>query len=630
MTEWRHVLVLMAMLSCAGVRALAEGLTLSSAEIDGNGNWVQRCTVPRRGKAKLLVPYSVGELRYPKWEALTNGTKLITCEPGWGMCYHMLALLNESGDSYAIIQQGARFYATQLTARIGKHSDEVVFETAYVPVAADEFAGKLPFESVVVPFKGGWFSAAQVYKRIVENEPWVKYSRERDFGKLRDIGFWFWNRLTSDIVIPPVEQFMRDAGVPVALDWYWWHSNSYDTAYPNYWPPREGVEKFRRAVKRMNDLGIYCQTYVNGMTWDMDDPSWEKGGTKCARRRKDGSFPATAWNRFTNHRLAEMCGEAPEFQSIMRDTVRKILACGFDGQYLDMIGNASYQPCYATNHVHSPGGGDHMVKNYRKYVLAVKADNPGVQFSTEECNEAYMDLFDGCVCLSPSYERFAGAGEVKIDKVPVFLAVYHGAVAVYGSFAMLDGIPAWDPLWPDSERWTDEKDWIALFPDQFQVELARCVVWGTQPFIHNFRIGNTRDPHCAPGYRFMIDTARFYYSHRDFLFNGEMRDPGTMECEELKVEFLNRGTYSKKGEYAVAYHVLPTVFHSIWRNAKGETAVVLVNWSRARQHYRLSAPDGKTEGDLAPRSWKLESLDSMTKNRQACVFHFPERQQCGQ
>ena len=36
---------------------------------------------------------------------------------------------------------------------------------------------------------------------------------------------------------------------------------------------------------------------------------------------------------------------------------------------------------------------------------------------------------------------------------------------------MIDGIPAWDETWPAEERWTEERPWEKLFPDQFAVEL---------------------------------------------------------------------------------------------------------------------------------------------------------------
>lgn len=578
---------------------------LGEAKILEGGSYSRSVVVPRRGKARLLLPKGVGEIRSFDWESLEGGKTLASCNPGWGMTYRMVALLNETGDSYAVIQKGARFFASFLRAKVkGDGAKELVLESGYVPVEGEKFTGALPFETMIVPFRGGWFDAAEIYRKVVADEEYLKTARKRDFGRLADVGFWFWNRRTSDIVIPPIEKFMADSGVPAALDWYWWHDIPYDTGYPNFWPPREGVESFKKAVKKLNSLGIYAQTYLNGMTWDVDDASWKEGGERGARVNRKGKIYSRAWNRFSNHRLANMCGDAAQFQSRMRKTVKTIVSCGFDGQYLDMIGNGAYGACWATNHLHAPGGGNHMVLNYRRFLESIKADNPGVHLSTEDCNETYKDIFDSFILTAPSYERFSGEGEVKYEKVPVFSAIYHGAVVLFGNFATMSGIPAWDPKWPDSEKWTEEKDWPRIFPDQFPVELSRGVIWGAQPCAHNFRVEDASNPSSAPLYAFMVDTAKFYHSNRDFLFSGEMCDPGKMDCDVKTVEFLNRGTYSKKGEYAVSTHDLPVVFHSVWKNKSGEIAAVLVNWSREKRRFKLKTRDLSAEGEIPPLTWK--------------------------
>ena len=589
-------------LACA---LLAAEIPLGEVECLENGDWSASVAVERRGNAKMLIPHSVGEIRPYDWEKFTDGKIIVRCNPGWGMTYRMLALLNEFGDSYAIIQKGARFHASFLSAKAkGDGAKEIILESGYVPVKGEKFSRALPFKSMVIPFKGGWFEAAEIYKKIVADEQYLQDARARNFGQLENVGFWFWNRRTSDIVIPPIEKFAADSGVPVALDWYWWHDIPYDTSYPNYWPPREGVESFRKAVKKLNSLGIYAQTYINGLSWDMDDPSWKEGGERCGKINREGKFVATAWNRFSKHRLAEMCGDSEKFQQHIRKAVRSVVPCGFQGQYLDQIGNSAYGGCWATNHTHAPGGGDHMVRNFRKYLRKVQSENPGVHLSSEDCNESYMDIFDSFILTSPSYERFNGGGKVDFEKVPVFPAVYHGAVVLFGNFATMSGIPAWDPKWPDSEKWTDEKDWPTLFPDQFPVELSRGVIWGAQPCAHNFRIEDASNPSCAKLYAFMIDTARFYHANRDFLLKGEMLHPGKMSCAKKTVEFLNRGTYSKKGEYSVATHELPVVFYSIWKSPSGKRAVILVNWSRNEEKFALKTRDVSCEGVIPALSWK--------------------------
>ena len=322
---------------------------------------------------------------------------------------------------------------------------------------------------------------------------------------------------------------------------------------------------------------------------------------------REGKPLAREYNKFTHHRLAPMCGEAPAFQEVMATNVRELAASGFDSIYLDQIANVADGTCFNLRHRHAPGGGDHMIRGYRAFVDRLRRENPGVQFSSEDCNEAYLDTFDSAICVFPSHERFGQVAPRSVI-VPVATALFRGCLPIYGSFAMIDGIPPWDERWPAGERWPAEKElaWEKLYPDQFAVELSRGVTWGLQPMVHNFKASRADDPRFAADYRFMLETARFYHANRDFLFDGEMLDPGRMECPVKTVDFLIRKTYTKCGKQkTVTEKGVPCVFHSVWRAMDGHIAAVIVNWSRETAVCRLSAPDISFEGDVAARSWKL-------------------------
>jgi len=98
---------------------------------------------------------------------------------------------------------------------------------------------------------------------------------------------------------------------------------------------------------------------------------------------------------------------------------------------------------------------------------------------------------------------------------------------------------------------------------------------------------------------------KFYAANRDWLYDGEMLDPGALACPTAEVKFLNYATYSAKGgEKTVVQPALPTVFHSVWRAPDGRVAAMLVNWSREPRAYRLETPDlGVREGVIPSRSW---------------------------
>ena len=561
-------------------------------------------TAPRTDKTTVLFPHSVGAHVIPDWSASKPRQIVASSRP---QTFHFVATLTEGGTSWYLDQRGeARFYITTFRARAGARPQTAELEAICDTPALSLRDWKIPFGGTIAAFPdGGWFAAAERYRRWAWQQDWYKAARARDFGKLRDVAMWFWNRGAADHAITPVERFQKASGLPAALDWYWWHAIPYDTGFPNFWPPREGEDAFRAAVRRCNDAGIFLQVYTNGMAWDCDDPSWTEGGEEGVRIMRDGTFKSHAFNRFMPRRLAYMCGKAQAFQDRMCRLYRTLAGTGLPGIYMDMIGNAAYDPCYSTSHAHAPGGGTHCIMGYREFASRVRRENPGVLLCTEDATEPYLDVFDAGICLLCNGERF-GIDSDRRTSVPVCQAIYHGCEVLFGSYAMVHGIPPFDSKWPTDGKWKVEKDWKALFPDQFALELVRGVTWGMQPMVHNFRPGDDTDPRFAEDYRLMLDTARFYHAHRDLLFDGTMLAPGTIACERTRIDFLVRGTYAREGEYrTVTRTTIPAILHSVWRAPNGRTAAVLVNWTRKPQDYSLETPDISAKGTLPPRSWRL-------------------------
>lgn len=246
-----------------------------------------------------------------------------------------------------------------------------------------------------------------------------------------------------------------------------------------------------------------------------------------------------------------------------------------------------------------------MTDGFRAYLMGLKEAFPGILLSTEDCGEAYLDIFDSNISTHSSYERHGWIGTAPgMEFVPVFQAVYHGAAAVFGNYAIVDNVPYWDRRWPMKPWWTGHEESLRRdYPDQFAVEFARGPAWGLQPSVHNFWLHHATNAAYSAEYRFVCDTARFYHDNRRFLFDGEMRHPGTLACAKARVSFAKVSVFDEK----VSSHVseLPTVFHNVWRAPSGETAVILVNWTRKEQPWKLSSPEVSGEGVLAPRSWKL-------------------------
>jgi len=436
-------------------------------------------------------------------------------------------------------------------------------------------------------FHGGWYEVARLYRPWALQAPWARRGpAERRSSFVADIACWVWNRGRAADVAPPVKELARRLGAPVALDWYWWHKHAYDTEYPDYFPPREGEETFRAAVRDLQAHNVRVQVYTNGMCYDVDGKAWAPDGPECALMQEDGSWLAPAYNTFTQHHLAHTCGDSERWRAIVLGLVRQARALGLDGLYLDMIAAVGGRtPCFNPRHRHAPGGGCYSVQGFRETLRQARAQAPGFTLSSESTLEWYLDLFESHIICGISMERlkwqaemYGGRGRV----VPLFMAVYHGRTVCFGNYSFLDGIPPFDELWPAEYR-TDpgkEKDWAALCPDQFALELARTVTFGCQPLVSNLRAGHFADPRLAGDLAFLIELSKVYHREREFLLWGEMLAPGDLECPPHETVFLQRFVFTAPGEETYLRREYPAVLHSAWRAPDGRMAVLLVNYTR--------------------------------------------------
>ena len=492
----------------------------------------------------------------------------------------------------------------------GKFTHASVF---YVPLHPENKANySLPYSHTLGYFSGSWFEAAQLYRSWALTQSWYA-QRLPVREKLRDTAMWVWNRGTAEEVIPPVEKLQQDARVPVALDWYWWHHNPYDTDYPDFWPPRSGEEKFKQDIARLNEQNIFCQVYTNGMTWDIDTPSYEKDhGIGSLQVNRDKTPTAMMFNPYTRHRLAIMCGEAAEYHRKIFQLTDKLVACGLPGIYLDMIGSYAFAPCWNPLHHHAPGGGTYQKDGYYSYVQAIRRKHPELLLSTEYASEM-MDLFESFIMLDSSIERCYGSPE--IEAVPAFLAVYHGpGVTVFGSYAIPDGIPPWDPQWPDKDKWPKEEDWHKFYPYQFFIELARCVVWGIQPCVCNLKKSHSEEPAFEEEYRFILETARFYHANREILSDGRLLSPNGFECEKIPVKFMKRGIFTLPGDMTVIEQNQPAVLHSFWQSPAGEKVLITANYTDKKQSFRYQNARGKWQSrNIESRSYLKIRIDQVEK-----------------
>ena len=239
--------------------------------------------VPRTAKTALFRPFFAGDILRPNWSKMKPMQRVYSSGLIFKV-FNCMAALEERGVSHFFDQRGdARLHAAAFEVTVGSAPNTLVLRNIWLPPVLEETrkAGSLPYPGVYVPYRGGWYEAAKMHRTWMETQPWFKAAAARDFSKLREIDMWMWSRGNIAVSEPPVHWFMKETGLKVALDWYWWHNVPYDTSYPFFWPPRDGEDAFRAAVKRMKDRGAFLQVYTNGMLWTRTIRAGPRAGLKA-------------------------------------------------------------------------------------------------------------------------------------------------------------------------------------------------------------------------------------------------------------------------------------------------------------------------------------------------------------
>ena len=504
----------------------------------------------------------------------------------------------ENGVGLYIDSRDTEGWIKKIQLRVGQQTAQICIE--HLLPQPEDGAPQFPDYSVsIAPFNGGWYEAARIYRPWAMQQKWASRGPDERRGTyFAELACWLWNRGRIDNVSPATKEIARRLGLPVALDWYWWHKKPYDTGYPDYFPPREGHDKFCAAVKDLQENNIVVQVYTNGMSWDQAEPDWETEGKNSTVVMRTGEHFGIVFNTWMNRRLMQMCGAAQGWHERAQRNADSAAELGLDGLYMDMIAIAGgVWPCYSTEHGHVPGGGPYAIQGFRDLFAKIKKEHPNLLLTSEGVREMFQDLLEAGITLSPSCERLGGAAGCKgQNRIPLFLAVYHGHAVLFGNYAHIDGITPYDELWPPEKRTdpADEKDWHAICPDQFALELARTVAFGCQPLVTNLKMEHLTAPKFAADVEFFLDISRFYHAHREWLLWGEMLAPGEVHCDTVEVTCIQRQIFTPPESIEPFVVQRPAVFHSAWRAPDGQAGLVLINYTRQEQSVTVERADGLT------------------------------------
>lgn len=531
----------------------------------------------------LAVPHWMGEKRRDPRQFLAGpngqGRRLQWPYPG-ELSLQCLAWYRENGPGLYTASHDATAQRKAF-AVWGDNRSQIHIETVHYPAPRSrQDTISLGYPVHVGTFQGDWVSAAQRYRQWGVEQPWAQQSRLMKGlvpDWLLETGLWVWNRGRSPGVLPPAAALKQELGLPVSVFWHWWHGCPYDTGFPEYLPPREGAEAFRRALTLAHGEDVRAMVYMNQRLWGMTTKSWtQENAAAFAVKGSDGAIRPEVYNTFTRQPCASMCMGTPfwrnKYAGLAEEAVEDL---GVDAVYMDQA--CSSLPCYDPGHGHPLGAGNFWTEGFQKLAEDIRRRCEGkpIVLAGEGCGEAWLPHLDLMLTLQVSRERYAAIQD-DWEVIPFFHAVYHPFGILYGNYSSLT-VPPYDDLWP--AEYAPPKPLELLdrkYSGQFYLEQARAFVWGQQPTIANFLPSQLVERRQEIDY--LMRLAKLRDRARKYLVHGTFLRPPALDAPEVILDFSRLSIYAGQNDRVQSYRkTSPSALAAAWLAPDGATAIALAS-----------------------------------------------------
>ena len=284
----------------------------------------------------------------------------------------------------------------------------------------------VPYDTVMAMVEGGWWHAAQLYRDwALQHADWAATGSLRaQLGK-GTLPAWaaetpFCTRGNGNCEYPQAQAKLACAdkmtrlqkllgGVPLAMHWYGWNAEDFDTKYPHY----SALPGVAAEVAKLRSAGIRVFPYTNGRLYDPSLPEWSAEGAISAscgcfrpNRTATGAKPTDACDATGApgyYREVISSGDGLAVMDPSTGQYRKKLAAvsagavtstSSDGIYLDELGASHAQRCFQPGGAGSGGsawaeGTRSMLRGVRDAVRSARGGAP-VAIISEAMNEQYL------------------------------------------------------------------------------------------------------------------------------------------------------------------------------------------------------------------------------------------------
>jgi hypothetical protein len=582
------------------------------------GIGVERVLFPRLGgiglteMASLAVPLWMGQQARDPRNLLSGpdgkGRRFEWTYPGQ-LSFQMLALARPNGAGlYAASDDSLAFRKQFILSGDGEGYGRLeVGHQLSDPAQATRYAPAYAVKLGVV--HGTWMHAVERYRAWGERQSWARQSRVATGTAtrwMRETGVWVWNRGRAASVLDPAITLRQQAGLPVSVFWHWWHAGPYDTSFPDYLPPRDGVTAFTSAVQKAHAADVRAIVYMNQRLWCVQAPSYAReNAERWAVRERDGKVRLETYMVFDPSACAPM-DIATKFwrdkYAGIADTV--VQQYGIDGIYMDQA--VLSLACWSPDHGHPVGGGHYWMDGFRALAADLRRRNgASLGLAGEGGGETWLPDLDAFLTLQVSQERYADPAS-GWEPLPMFQAAYHHHAITYGTYGSLT-YPPYDEMWPDSTRPANALTLLdPKYRRQFLLEQARMFVWGMQPTIANLLPEQFAKR--AGELDYLIRLARLRHAHREWLQDGAFVIPPASNAPELDFTGSRISIYAARRGGATEVPLrAPAVLTGAWRAASGEVGIALASIDDAPHRLTLTLDPARHGTARRATIWRVDA-----------------------
>lgn len=268
--------------------------------------------------------------------------------------------------------------------------------------------------TVLMPFSGPWYVAANHYRNWVESwlDPlpkpeWVEDSSGWLLAILKQQnGDLMWKYDALEGIADLAEQRGLDT-----LGLFGWAHGGHDRYYPDYIPDPTmgGPEVLKKSIAKVQKRGLRVILYANGQLIDSATEFYRLHGVETMAVDPQGKPAIQMYNKFkatSTPIFVTACTATPLWHQRMLSLAEQAHALGANGILFDQLGVLGPKTCFNQSHGHDTPAADGHIPLLRKIARHMHKLDPDFIVMTEgvvDAEQAHVPYFHGC---GPGFDYF--------------------------------------------------------------------------------------------------------------------------------------------------------------------------------------------------------------------------------